>query len=118
MWRHYEDKFNHLMILMMTHLGVLLAAGSIFALLGFAMGEEDEAIGLSCAEIKRDGSHPLGVPLGEADVGLGGLEGNGIQSGHVLTLVGYLSLDFHLRVHNPSQAGQLEPDVIVLIYHL
>uniref|UniRef100_A0A4W6CUR3 Uncharacterized protein n=1 Tax=Lates calcarifer TaxID=8187 RepID=A0A4W6CUR3_LATCA len=54
-----------------TDLGVLLTAGSIFALLGFAMGEEDEAIGLSCSEIERNGSHPLGVPFGKADVSSG-----------------------------------------------
>uniref|UniRef100_A0A4W6D2F7 Uncharacterized protein n=1 Tax=Lates calcarifer TaxID=8187 RepID=A0A4W6D2F7_LATCA len=42
----------------MTDLGVLLTAGSIFALLG-------------CSEIERNGSHPLGVPFGKADVSLG-----------------------------------------------
>lgn len=82
------------------------------------MGEEDEAVGLRCAEIERYGSHPLGVPLWEADVGLGSLERNGVQSGHILTLVGHLTLDFHLRVHNASQTGQLETDVIVLVHHL
>lgn len=82
------------------------------------MGEEDEAVGLSCAEIKRDGSHPLSVPLWETDEGLGGLERNGVQGGHILTLVGHLTLDLHLRVHNASQAGQLKTDVIVLIHHL
>uniref|UniRef100_A0A8C4I1Y3 Uncharacterized protein n=1 Tax=Dicentrarchus labrax TaxID=13489 RepID=A0A8C4I1Y3_DICLA len=70
-----------------TDLGVLLTAGSVFSLLGFAMGEEDKAVGLGRAEIERDGSHPLGVPLGEADVGLGSLERNGVQGGHILTLV-------------------------------
>lgn len=82
------------------------------------MCEEDKAIGLGRAEIKRDGSHPLGVPLGEADVGLGSLEGDGVQGGHVLTLVGHLPLDFHLWVHDSSQAGQLKSDVVVLIHHL
>uniref|UniRef100_A0A3B3HTH9 Uncharacterized protein n=1 Tax=Oryzias latipes TaxID=8090 RepID=A0A3B3HTH9_ORYLA len=42
-----------------SNLGVLLAAGSIFALLRFPVGEEDEAVWLSCAEIKGNGSHPL-----------------------------------------------------------
>lgn len=82
------------------------------------MGEEDKAIRLGCAEIERDGSHPLGVPLGETDVGLGSLERNGVQSGHIFTLVGNLTLDFHLWVHNASQAGQFKTDVIVLIHHL
>lgn len=82
------------------------------------MGEENEAVGLCCAEIERDGSHPFGVPLGEADVGLRSLERNRVQGGHILTLVGNLTLDFHLRIHNSSQAGQLKTDVIVLIHHL
>uniref|UniRef100_A0A8D0AFE1 Uncharacterized protein n=1 Tax=Sander lucioperca TaxID=283035 RepID=A0A8D0AFE1_SANLU len=73
---------------------------------------------LSRAEIERDGSHPLGVPLWEADVGLGSLKRNGVQSGYIFTLVGYFTLDFHLRVHNASQPGQLKTDVIVLIHHL
>lgn len=103
---------------MWTDLGVLLATGSIFALLGFAMGEEDEAIGLGSAEIKGNGSHPLCVPLGQADVGLWSLERNGVQGGHILTLVGHFTLDFHLRVHNSSKAGQFKTDVIVLIHHL
>uniref|UniRef100_A0A3P8TGW3 Uncharacterized protein n=1 Tax=Amphiprion percula TaxID=161767 RepID=A0A3P8TGW3_AMPPE len=90
----------------------------IFALLGFAVGEQDEAVGFSRAEIKRDGSHPLGVPLGEADVGLGGLKRNRVEGCHVLTLVEHLTLDLHLRVHDSSQTGQLQTDVVVLIHHL
>lgn len=82
------------------------------------MGEEYEAVRLCGAEIERDGSHPLGVPLGEADVGLRSLERNGVQGGHILTLVGNLTLDFHLGVHNSSQTGQLKTDVIIFIHHL
>jgi len=82
------------------------------------VGEEDEAVGLGGAEIKRNGSHPLGVPFGEADVGLGCLKRNGVQSGHVLTLVGHLALDLHLGVQESSHSGQLEADVIVFIHHL
>lgn len=82
------------------------------------MGEEDQTVGLSCAEIERDGSHPFGIPLWEADVGLRSLKRNGVQSCHILTLVGHLTLDFHLRVHNASQAGQLKSNVIVFIHHL
>lgn len=82
------------------------------------MGEEDQAVGLRGAEIKGDGSRPLGVPLGEADEGFRGLEGNGVQGGHVLTFVCNLTHDFHLGVHDPSQARQLEANVIVLVHHL
>lgn len=95
-----------------------MAPCSIFALLGFAMGKEDESIGLSRTEIERDGSHPLGVPLGETDIGLRGFERNWVKGSHIFTLVGYLTLDFHLGVHNSSQTGQLKTDVIVLIHYL
>uniref|UniRef100_A0A3Q3X719 Uncharacterized protein n=1 Tax=Mola mola TaxID=94237 RepID=A0A3Q3X719_MOLML len=47
-----------------TDLVVLLTAGSIF----------NESIGLTCTEIKRDGSHPFGVPLREADQTYWGFE--------------------------------------------
>lgn len=82
------------------------------------MGEEDQAVGLRGAEIKGDGSRPLGVPLGEADEGLRGFERNGVQGGHVLTLVRNLTHDFHLEVHDPGQAGQLQANVVVLVHHL
>uniref|UniRef100_A0A667X6P3 Uncharacterized protein n=1 Tax=Myripristis murdjan TaxID=586833 RepID=A0A667X6P3_9TELE len=49
-------------------------AKGFLTLLGLAMGEEDETIGLCGAEVEGDGSHPLGVPFGEADVGLWGLK--------------------------------------------
>lgn len=100
------------------NLGVLLAAGGVFALLRFSMGEEDQAVGLRGAKVKGDGSRPLGVPLGEADEGFRGLKGNGVQSGHILTFVRNLTHDLHLRVHDPSQAGQLQANVIVLVDHL
>lgn len=95
-----------------------MAPCSIFALLGFAMGKEDESIGLSRTEIERDGSHPLGVPLRETDIGLRGFKRNWVKGGHIFTLVGYLTLDFHLGVHNSSQTGQLKTDVIILIHYL
>uniref|UniRef100_A0A3Q0T3E9 Uncharacterized protein n=1 Tax=Amphilophus citrinellus TaxID=61819 RepID=A0A3Q0T3E9_AMPCI len=115
---HIQQEVQAAIQQLWTYLGVLLAACSIFALLGFAMGKEDEAVGLSRTEIERDRSHPLGVPLRETDVGLWSLKRNWIKGGHILTLVGYLTLDFHLGVHNSSQAGQLKTDVIVLIHYL
>lgn len=99
-------------------LGIFLAPCGIFALLPFAVSEEDESIGLSRSEIKRDGSHPLGVPFGETDVGLWGLKGNGVQRGHIFTLVRHLTLDLHLCVQNSSHPRQLKADVVVLIHHL
>lgn len=79
-----------------TNLGVFLAASSIFAFLTLSVSEEDESIGLSRAEVKRDWSHPLGIPLGEANVRFWSLKGDWVQCGHILTLVGHLTLDFHL----------------------
>ena len=82
------------------------------------MGEEDEAVRLGGAEVEGDGAHPLGVPLGQADEGLGGLEGDGVQGGHVLAAVRHLALDLHLGVHDAGQPGQLQADVVVLVHHL
>uniref|UniRef100_A0A674NMY9 Uncharacterized protein n=1 Tax=Takifugu rubripes TaxID=31033 RepID=A0A674NMY9_TAKRU len=77
-------------------LGVLLAAGSIFAFLGFAMSKENKTIRFC----------------------LWGLKRYGVQGWHVLTLVGDLPLDFHFRVHDPSQSRQLKTNVIVLVHNL
>lgn len=101
-----------------VHLGVLLAAGCVFALLGFAVGEQYEAVGLCGAEVEGNGSHPLGVPLGKADVGLRSLKRNRVQRGHVLTFVRHIALDFHLRVHDSSKPRQFQSDVVVFIHHL
>ena len=101
-----------------TDLGVLLAARGFLALLGLAVGEEDEAVGLGGAKVEGDGAHALGVPLGQADVGLGGLEGDGVQGGHVLALEDHVALDLHLGVHDAGQAGKLQTDVVVLVNHL
>uniref|UniRef100_A0A8C6T1J7 Uncharacterized protein n=1 Tax=Neogobius melanostomus TaxID=47308 RepID=A0A8C6T1J7_9GOBI len=101
-----------------TDLGVLLAARGVLALLGLAVGEQDQAVGLGGAKVKGDGAHALGVPLGQADVGLWRLERDGVQRGHVLTLVRHLPLDLHLGVHDSSQTGQLQADVIVFVHYL
>uniref|UniRef100_A0ABI7YBF7 Uncharacterized protein n=1 Tax=Felis catus TaxID=9685 RepID=A0ABI7YBF7_FELCA len=100
-----------------VHLGVLLAP-SILPLLGFAVSEEDQAVGLGGAEVKGDGTHAFGVPLGQTDVRLWGLEVDGVQCGHILTLEYNLPIDLHLGVPNPGQARQLQTDVIILINNL
>lgn len=99
-----------------VHLGVLLAG--ILAVLGLPMGEEDETVGLGGAEVEGDGAHAFGVPLRQADVGLWRLKGDGVQGGHVLALKVGVTLDLHFGVGDPSQAGQLEPDVIVFVDNL
>uniref|UniRef100_A0A8C6NZV5 Uncharacterized protein n=1 Tax=Nothobranchius furzeri TaxID=105023 RepID=A0A8C6NZV5_NOTFU len=109
------QKFNSRSV---TDLRVFLAASSIFTLLRFSMSEQDESVGLGCTEIKRYGPHPLGVPLGETDVGLRSLKGNRVQCCHVLTPVGHLTLYLHLWVQEPSHPRQFQTDVIVLVHHL
>lgn len=82
------------------------------------MSEEDQAIGLSGAEVKGDGAHAFGVPFGQADVSLRGLKVDGVQCSHILTLEYNFPVDFHLGVPNPGQARQLQTDVIILINDL
>lgn len=100
-----------------VHLGVLLAP-SILPLLGLAMSEEDETVGLGGTEVKGDGTHAFGVPLGQADISLWGLKVDGVQCGHILTLEYNFAIDFHLGIPNPGQARQLQTDVIILINNL
>lgn len=100
-----------------VHLVVLLALG-VPPVLGLAVREEDQAIGLGGAEVKGDGAHALGVPLGQRQVGLGGLEVDRIKGGDVLALEHHVTLEFHLGVNDAGQAGQLQADVVVLVHHL
>lgn len=102
----------------MAYLGVLLAALGLLAFLGLAVGEQDESVGFRGPEVKGDGAHSLGVPLGQAYVGLGGLEGDRVQRGHVLTLKHHIPLDLHLGVHDMRQTGELQTDVVILVDHL
>lgn len=100
-----------------VHLVVLLALG-VPPVLGLAVGEEDQAVRLGGAEVEGDGAHALCVPLGQCQVGIGGLEVDGVKGGDVLALEHNVTLEFHLGVHDAGQAGQLKADVIVLVHHL
>lgn len=100
-----------------VHFGVLLAP-NILPLLGLAMSEEDQAVGLGGAEVKGDGTHAFGIPLGQAYISLGGLKVDGVQRGHILTLEYNFPIDFHLGIPNPGQARQLQTDVIIFINNL
>lgn len=100
-----------------VHLVVLLALG-VPAVLGLAVGEEDQPVGLGGAEVEGDGAHALGVPFGQGQVGFRRLEVDGVQRGDIFTLEDHVALEFHLGVHNAGQAGQLQPDVVVLVHHL
>ena len=108
--QHLDGKEVHL-----ESLGVL---GILPLLLGLAMAEEEKAVGLCGAEVKGDGARLLGVPLVEDDIGLWRLEGDGVQSGHVLTLKGHGTVDLHLGVTLPGQPGQLQSHVIVFVHNL
>lgn len=56
----------------------------LFGALRAAVAEQQESAGLRSAEVEGDRARLLGVPLWQGDVGLGGLEGDGVQGRHVL----------------------------------
>uniref|UniRef100_A0A3Q2QAJ7 Uncharacterized protein n=1 Tax=Fundulus heteroclitus TaxID=8078 RepID=A0A3Q2QAJ7_FUNHE len=100
-----------------VHLVVLLAL-RVPPVLGFAVGEEYQPVGLRGAEVKGDGADALGVPLGQGEKGVRGLEVDGVKCGNVLALEDHVSLEFHLGVKDASQARELQADVVVLVHHL
>lgn len=56
----------------------------LFGTLRAAVAKQQEAAGLRRAEVEGDRSCLLRVPLGQGDVGLGGLKGDRVQGCHVL----------------------------------
>lgn len=101
-----------------VHLETLGILGVFGLLLGLAVAEEQEAVGLRGAEVEGDGARLLCVPLVEDDERLGRLERDGVQSGHVLALEGHGAVDLHLQVAQLGQPGQLEPHVVVFVHNL
>lgn len=57
----------------------------LFIALWLAMTEEKQAAGFRRPEVERDGTRLFGVPARECDVGLGCLEGHGVERCYVLT---------------------------------
>uniref|UniRef100_A0A8D2ZS48 Uncharacterized protein n=1 Tax=Scophthalmus maximus TaxID=52904 RepID=A0A8D2ZS48_SCOMX len=100
-----------------VHLVVLLALG-VPPVLGLAVSEEDQPVGLGSAEVEGDGAHALGVPFGQGQVGVGGLKVDGVEGGDVFALEGDVALELHLGVNDASEAGQLQADIVVLVHHL
>uniref|UniRef100_A0A3P8XRK9 Uncharacterized protein n=1 Tax=Esox lucius TaxID=8010 RepID=A0A3P8XRK9_ESOLU len=98
-----------------VHLVVLLP-GPIPSILGLQIIYQ--SVGFGGPEVKRNGAHPLGVPLGQAEVGFWAFKVDGVQGGHILTLKHNVPLQLHLGVHDAGQAGEFQADVIVLIDHL
>ena len=71
---------------------------------GFPVAEEHQAVGLRGPEVERDGARLLGRPLAQCHVGLGRVEGHGVQGGHTLALEG----------HHPAHLGPREGTRTVL----
>lgn len=107
--QHFNGKEVHLQ---------RLVTPRILKMLGLAMAEEEEAIGLCGAEVKGDGACLFSIPLVENDERFRCLKGDGVQSGHVLTLKGHSSVDLHLGITVLSQPGQLKSHVVVFVHNL
>lgn len=90
----------------------------LFGALWAAVAEQQEPAGLGGAEVKGDGPCLLGVPLGQGDVGLWGLEGNRVQCRHVLTAEHQVAVQADFRVTLDGQPGQLQLKVVILVDHL
>lgn len=100
------------------HLQSLGTLGILWLLLRLAMAEEEKAIGLCGAEVKGDGASLLSIPFVEDDKRLGRLKCNGVQSGHILTLEGHGTMDFHLGVTLSGQPGKLKSHIVVFVHNL
>lgn len=90
----------------------------LFRALRSAVAEEQESAGLCGAEVKGDGACLLCVPFGQRDVGLGGLEGDGVQRCHIFTTEHKVAVQGNFGVPLDGQPGKLELEVIVLVHHL
>lgn len=101
-----------------VHLECLEALGILWLLLGLAVAEEEQSVGLCGAEVKGDGARLLGVPLVEDDKRLRRLKRYRVQSGHVLTFEGHNALDLHLGIAQFGQPGKLQPHVVVFVHNL
>lgn len=67
------------------------------------VAEKQQAAGLAGAEVKGDGSRPLGVPPGQSQVCRGRVEGDRLQGLHVLAQEDQVTMDTDLRVSLLSQ---------------
>uniref|UniRef100_A0A3Q3WFV3 Secreted protein n=1 Tax=Mola mola TaxID=94237 RepID=A0A3Q3WFV3_MOLML len=67
------------------------------------VAEQQEPAGLRCAKVKGDGACPLGVPLGQGDVRLRGLKGDGVQGRNVLAAEHQVAIQGYFRVTLNSQ---------------
>ena len=68
-----------------------------------AMAEQQQAVGLGGAEVKRYGARLLRVPPGQCQVGRRCVEGDWLQSFHVLAAEYQVTMDTDLRVSLFSQ---------------
>uniref|UniRef100_A0A3B5AFW7 Uncharacterized protein n=1 Tax=Stegastes partitus TaxID=144197 RepID=A0A3B5AFW7_9TELE len=90
----------------------------LFRTLRAAVAEQQKAAGLCSAEVKGDRPCLLGVPLGQGDVGLRGLEGHRVQGCHVLASEHQIAIQGDFGVTLDGQPRQLQLKIIVLVHHL
>lgn len=69
-----------------------------------AMAKEEQAIGLTSAEIQGDSAGSLGVPLGQRQVRVGPIEGDRLQGLHALTAELQITMDTDPWVTQLGQA--------------
>lgn len=77
----------------------------LFGALRAAVAEQKESAGLRGTEVEGDGARLLGVPLGQRDVGLGGIEGDGVQGCHVLAAKHQVTIQGYFGVPLDGQPG-------------
>lgn len=101
-----------------VHLERLRILGILWLLLGLAVTEEQKAVGLRGAKVKGDGARLFRVPLVEYYKRLWRLEGDGVESGHILALEGHSAMNLHLGITQLGHTGQLKPHVVVFVHNL
>ena len=86
--------------------------------LGPAVAEEQQAVGLRGAEVEGDGAGLLGGPLGQGDVGLRGVEADGVQRGDVLAAEGQVAVQRDHGGAHLGLSGELQPELAIPVHHL
>ena len=94
--------------------GLLVGLSSLQA----AVTEQQQAAGLRCAEVKRNGARLLRVPPGQRQVGSRRVEGDRLQGLHVLAAEYQVTMDTDPGVLLFRQPWQFQSKLIVLVDHL
>uniref|UniRef100_A0A8C5HDC7 Uncharacterized protein n=1 Tax=Gouania willdenowi TaxID=441366 RepID=A0A8C5HDC7_GOUWI len=80
----------------MAPLAIIQSSAAGFYFDAAAVAEQQQAVGLRGAEVKRHGPRLLGVPPGQRQVGRRRLEGDGFQGLHVLAAEDQVAMDTDL----------------------